>query len=448
MVRGRYLDRALEAALATAPPDDSREGGGRAAPGAVAEAALVQELAYGTLRWFHQLAGIAALLLEKPLKPKDQDVYALLLAGLYQLRHLRVATHAAVDETVAATQALGKPWAKGLVNACLREYLRRVAEIEKFVGHDPTLTLSHPTWLLEKFRAASPDDWQRIVQVNNERPPMTLRVNLRHTTRERYLEKLRAAGIEARPAFVLETDVTLATPLPVSALPGFAEGEVSVQDAAAQWAAVLLDTQPGERVLDACAAPGGKTGHILERTPGLAELVALDREAARVALIEQNLKRLGLAAHLVTADASEPGSWWDGQLFDRILLDVPCSATGVIRRHPDIKLRRRPEDLPKLAATQTRLFAALWPLLRPGGKLLYVTCSILPEENENQVRAFLACADSAADDSRDGGGRAASGTAAEAPLPTAIGRPRAAGRQILPGDDGMDGFYYACLLKK
>ena len=199
---------------------------------------------------------------------------------------------------------------------------------------------------------------------------MTLRVNLHHTTRERYLEKLRAAGIEARPAFVLETDVTLATPLPVSALPGFAEGEVSVQDAAAQWAAVLLDTQPGERVLDACAAPGGKTGHILERTPGLAELVALDREAARVALIEQNLKRLGLAAHLVTADASEPGSWWDGRLFDRILLDVPCSATGVIRRHPDIKLRRRPEDLPKLAATQTRLFAALWPLLRPGGKLL------------------------------------------------------------------------------
>ncbi len=466
MVRGRYLDRALEAALATAPP----------------EAALVQELAYGTLRWFHQLAGIAALLLEKPLKPKDQDVYALLLAGLYQLRHLRVATHAAVDETVAATQALGKPWAKGLVNACLREYLRRAAEIEKFVGHDPTLTLSHPTWLLEKFRAASPDDWQRIVQVNNERPPMTLRVNLRHTTRERYLEKLRAAGIEARPAFVLETDVTLATPLPVSALPGFADGEVSVQDAAAQWAAVLLGAQSGERVLDACAAPGGKTGHILERTPGLTELVALDREAARVALIEQNLKRLGLGARLVTADASEPGSWWGGQPFDRILLDVPCSATGVIRRHPDIKLRRRPEDLPKLAATQTRLLAALWPLLRPGGKLLYVTCSILPEENENQVRAFLAREGSATDDSRDGGrsgpswpsrgitpslegrGRTASGdgrdaggratpgavagTAAEAPLPAAIGRPRDVGRQILPGDDGMDGFYYACLLKK
>ena len=452
MVHGRYLDRALEAALAAAP----------------SEATLVQELAYGTLRWFHQLAGIAALLLAKPLKPKDQDVYALLLAGLYQLRHLRVATHAAVDETVAATQALGKPWAKGLVNACLREYLRRAVEIEKLVGHDPMLTLSHPTWLLEKIRATYPDDWQRIAQANNVRPPLTLRVNARRQARAVYLEKLRAAGIAVQPAFVFDTDVTLETPMPVSALPGFAEGLVSVQDAAAQWAAVLLDAQPGERVLDACAAPGGKTGHILERTPGLTELVALDREAARVALIEQNLKRLGLGARLVTADASEPDNWWDGKPFDRILLDAPCSATGVIRRHPDIKLRRRPEDLPKLAATQARLLTALWPLLRPGGKLLYVTCSILPEENENQVRAFLAREGSATDDSRDGGGTtsgkkeverrqeqppratpgAVAGTAAEAPLPIAIGRPCAVGRQILPGDHGMDGFYYACLLKK
>ena len=452
MVHGRYLDRALEAALAAAP----------------AETTLVQELAYGTLRWFHQLAGIAALLLAKPLKPKDQDVYALLLAGLYQLRHLRVATHAAVDETVAATQALGKPWAKGLVNACLREYLRRAVEIEKLVGHDPMLTLSHPTWLLEKIRATYPDDWQRIAQANNVRPPLTLRVNARRQARAVYLEKLRAAGIAVQPAFVFDTDVTLETPMPVSALPGFAEGLVSVQDAAAQWAAVLLDAQPGERVLDACAAPGGKTGHILERTPGLTELVALDREAARVALIEQNLKRLGLGARLVTADASEPDNWWDGKPFDRILLDAPCSATGVIRRHPDIKLRRRPEDLPKLAATQARLLTALWPLLRPGGKLLYVTCSILPEENENQVRAFLAREGSATDDSRDGGGTtsgkkeverrqeqppratpgAVAGTAAEAPLPIAIGRPCAVGRQILPGDHGMDGFYYACLLKK
>ena len=416
VVHGRYLDNALDAVRIDVASDG----------------ALVQELAYGTLRWFHQLAGIAALLLTKPLKPKDQDVYALLLAGLYQLRYLRVATHAAVDETVAATEALGKPWAKGLINACLREYLRRRADMAKLVDSDPALRLSHPAWLLEKFRHAWPDDWERIAQANNERPPLTLRVNLRRQTRNAYLEKLRAANIALQPTSILDTDTTLATPLPVSVLPGFAAGEVSVQDAAAQWATVLLDAQPGERVLDACAAPGGKTGHILERTPGLTELVALDREAVRVGLIEQNLKRLGLKARLITADASAPEGDWGGQPFDRILLDVPCSATGVIRRHPDIKLRRQPEDLPKLTATQARLLAALWPLLRPGGKLLYVTCSILPEENENQMRAFLT----------------GESSAIEVSLPTAVGRPRGVGCQILPGDDGMDGFYYACLLKK
>lgn len=416
VVHGHYLDSTLDAVRIDAAPD----------------AALIQELAYGTLRWFHQLVGIAALLLIKPLKPKDQDVYALLLAGLYQLRTLRVATHAAVDETVAATETLGKPWAKGLVNACLREYLRRSGDMDKHIAQDPTLRLSHPAWLLEKFRRAWPDDWERIAQANNERPPLTLRVNLRRQTRDVYLEKLRAANIALQLTSVLDTDTTLATPLPVSVLPGFAAGEVSVQDAAAQWATVLLDARPGERILDACAAPGGKTGHILERTPGLTDLVALDREAVRVELIEQNLKRLGLKARLITADASAPEDSWGGQPFDRILLDVPCSATGVIRRHPDIKLRRQPEDLPKLTATQARLLTALWPLLRPGGKLLYVTCSILPEENEQQMMAFLARESSAV----------------EASLPTTVGRARAVGRQVLPGDHGMDGFYYACLLKK
>ena len=411
LVHGRYLDSALEAMHAGSLPDSQ----------------LIQELAYGTLRWFHQLAGIAALLLSRPLKPKDQDIYALLLLGLYQLRFMRVATHAAVDETVAAAAALGKPWAKGLLNACLREYLRRTAEMDARLQTDPALALSHPAWLLEKIRAAYPADWQRIAAANNERPPLTLRVNTRRLARAAYLEKLRAA----RADFVLDTDVTLATPVPVSALPGFAQGEVSVQDAGAQWAAVLLDAQPGERVLDACAAPGGKTGHILERTPGLAELVAVDHEPARVALIAENLKRLGLTARLVTADAGEAGPWWDGRPFDRILLDVPCSATGVIRRHPDIKRRRQPSDLPKLAATQARLLAALWPLLKPGGKLLYVTCSILPEENENPIRALLARAADATDE----------------PLPDAPGEARAVGRQLLPGEQGMDGFYYACLRK-
>ncbi len=465
VMAGRYLDDALDEVLAARPP----------------EAALVQELSYGTLRWFHQLAGIAKLFLEKPLKPKDQDVYALLLAGLYQLRALRVATHAAVDETVAAAEALGKPWAKGLINACLREYLRRTNEADNTVKNDVTLRLSHPNWLLEKFRTAWPEDWERIATANNERPPLTLRVNARKTTRAKYLEMLRAAGIPARPEAILDTDVTLETPVPVTQLPGFAEGLVSVQDAAAQWAAVLLDAQPGHRVLDACAAPGGKTGHILERTPDLKTCVAVDREATRVTRIDGNLKRLGLAARLVTADAADPAAWWDdsrdgggttsgtkevgdvgnksprataapdipvsrgtrasrtspgavadGRPFDRILLDAPCSASGVIRRHPDVKLRRKPADLPKLAAAQARLLSALWPLLQPGGKLLYVTCSILPEENENTVRAFLAH----------------EVTATEEPLPAVVGRPCTAGRQILPGERGMDGFYYACLQKK
>ncbi len=415
LVHGRYLDSALETLRAESLP----------------EGQLIQELAYGTLRWLHQLAGVAALLLSRPLKPKDQDVYALLLLGLYQLRCMRVATHAAVDETVAAAAALGKPWARGLLNACLREYLRRAAELDARLQTDPALALSHPAWLLEKIRAAYPEDWQRIAAANNERPPLTLRVNTRRRTRAAYLETLRAANLAARADFVLDTDVTLATPVPVGALPGFAQGEVSVQDTGAQWAAVLLDAQPGERVLDACAAPGGKTGHILERTPGLAELVAVDHEPARVALIADNLKRLGLSARLVTADAAEPGAWWDGRPFDRILLDVPCSATGVIRRHPDIKWRRQPSDLPKLAATQAWLLAALWPLLKPGGKLLYVTCSILPEENETPMRALLARAADAAD----------------APLPAAAGETRTVGRQILPGTQGMDGFYYACLRK-
>ncbi len=432
VMAGRYLDDALDEVLAARPP----------------EAAFIQELAYGTLRWFHQLAGIAKLFIEKPLKPKDQDIYALLLAGLYQLRALRVATHAAVDETVAAAEALGKPWAKGLINACLREYLRRGGAADDAVKKDATLRLSHPAWLLEKFRAAWPGDWERIASTNNERPPLVLRVNLRKTTRANYLEALRTAGLAARPDALLDTDITLETPVPVTQLPGFADGLVSVQDAAAQWAAVLLDAQPGHHVLDACAAPGGKTGHILERTPGLAELVAVDREPARVARIDESLKRLGFTARLITADAAEPSAWWDdsrdgggratpgavadGPQFDRVLLDAPCSASGVIRRHPDVKLRRKPADLPKLIAAQARLLSALWPLLKPGGKLLYVTCSILPEENENTLRAFLA----------------REATAVEQPLPEAVGRACAAGRQILPGEHGMDGFYYACLRKK
>lgn len=417
--RRRYLDAVLEERLAR---DQD-------------QAALVQEMAYGTLRWYHQLDAVAAQLLDKPLKTKDQDLHLLLLLGLYQLRTMRVGSHAVVDETVEAVNTLGKPWAKGLINACLRTYLRdherSGARADGIVARDPEARFSHPAWLIEVIRRDHPEAWERILQANNEHPPMVLRVNLTQLARDTYLQRLRAAGMAATALDVADAAVVLETPVSVSTLPGFAAGEVSVQDAAAQLAAVLLDAQPGERVLDACAAPGGKTAHILERTPNL-DLLALDADAERVALIEANLRRLRLTAATRTADAAELVTWWDRQPFDRILADVPCSATGVIRRHPDIKLRRRPEDLNKLTTAQARILDGLWPSLRPGGKLLYVTCSVLAAENENQVTAFLA----------------RHADAAEIPLTLAAGSRRRVGIQILPGMEAMDGFFYAYLAKK
>jgi 16S rRNA (cytosine967-C5)-methyltransferase len=413
---GRYLDNALAAAVARAP---------------AGTAPLVQELAYGTLRWYHQLAAIAQLWLNKPLRTKDHDIHALLLVGLYQLRALRVAPHAAVKETVQAAAALGKPWAKDLINACLRGYLREPQRAEAAIRDDEALRLSHPRWLLEELKRAYPEGWDRVAQANNARPPMSLRVNLARATRDAYLAELAAARIAARASALCESAVLLDEPRPVGDLPGFAQGLASVQDVAAQFAAGLLDAQPGERVLDACAAPGGKTSHILERTPGLAELVAVDRDAGRVALIRENLERLALRARLAVADASRPDSWWDGQPFDRILLDAPCSATGVIRRHPDIKLRRKPLEIDQLARTQAQLLAGLWPLLRGGGKLLYVTCSVLPRENEAQIAAFLA--------------EHGDASVCAASLP--VGQARRVGWQIPPGEQDLDGFYYVCLAK-
>jgi 16S rRNA (cytosine967-C5)-methyltransferase len=343
---------------------------------------------------------------------------------------MRVARHAAVQETVEAAAALKKPWAKNLLNACLRASLREEARAQAAIAADPSAAFSHPAWLLEQIRRHWPENWATILVANNERPPMVLRVNRLRQSRDQYLARLAQAGHAASAHPFSETAVVLASPVAVSELPGFAAGDVSVQDAAAQLAATLLDARAGERVLDACAAPGGKTGQLLEQA-ALAELVALDREPARVKLIEENLARLKLGAKMVVGDAAHPAGWWDGQAFDRILADVPCSATGVIRRHPDIKVRRRPEDLPRLIATQEQILEGLWPLLKPGGKLVYATCSILPVENENQMTAFLRRHPDATEDV----------------LTTEAGRARAVGRQILPGEAGMDGFYYARLRK-
>lgn len=392
---------------------------------------FVQELAYGVCRWYPRLDGIAAQLLQRPLKRKDRDVHALILVGLYQLLELGTEAFAAVHETVEAAGDLRKPWARGLVNACLRRAGREQPALRQYVETKETLRYSHPQWLIDRIRADYPDRWQAILDANNRRPPMHLRVNARRSTRAGYLQRLAGAGLDATAIAETETGIALAEPVGVERLPGFADGVVSVQDGAAQLAAVLLDTRAGERVLDACAAPGGKAMHILERQPEPGELLMVELSATRAARIGENSARLGLDGRIQVADATTPEVWWDKTPFDRILLDAPCSATGVIRRHPDIRFHRSPQQVADVAALQARLLDALWPLLRPNGKLLYVTCSILHEENGAQLGPFCAR-------HRD---------AALRPLSLDWALPRSGGYQILPGQRDFDGFFYACLEK-
>ena len=396
------------------------------------ERGLAQELSYGALRWGPRLQALLDRLLRKPVRDKEREVLALLWVGLYQMIYTRVPEYAAVASTVAASRSLNKPWAAALVNAVLRGFQKRRTALLAEVDEDDVAALAHPQWWLERLRVGRPADWRDIAAANNVRPPMTLRVNRLHCGREEYMRKLTAAGLNASPAAHTGEGMILDKPMDVAQLPGFREGRVSVQDAAAQLAAPLLDPQPGERILDACAAPGGKTGHLLELQPGLAEVLAVDHDSARMARVKENLDRLGLRANLLVEDVGEVQRWWDGVPFDRVLLDAPCSGSGVIRRHPDIKYLRRPEDIRVLVAEQQRLLTALWPLVKRGGMLLYVTCSILPEEDELQVESFLE----------------GHSDACEEPLAGAWGRTLQAGRLILPGADGMDGFYYASLKKR
>jgi len=410
------LTQAAEAAAATC--SDPRD------------AALVKELCYGTLRWQSRLEAWLAKLMDRPLKPADQDVKFLLLLGLYQLAYLRVPDHAAVQQTVEACRQLDKSWAAGLVNAVLRRFQREREQIEAAVAEDPQARYAHPTWFIEEVKRDWPEHWQTILEAGNERPPFTLRVNRRVQDRDAYLGKLTALGIGASACEHSPDGVTLESPMDVKQLPGFAEGAVSVQDEGAQLAEQLLDAQDGMRVLDACAAPGGKTCHLLERHT--LHMTAVELEARRAQRIRENLTRLKLDATLKVADAAQVQSWWDGESFQRILLDAPCSASGVVRRHPDVKLRRTPQEVTSAAGLQAKLLGALWPLLAPGGKLLYVTCSVFQRENAAQIASFLA----------------GHPDAAALPLQTGWGVIAGAGRQVLTGQGGMDGFYYACLEKR
>lgn len=393
--------------------------------------ALAQELVYGSLRFAPRLEFMLAGLLERPVRKREPRVHALLMIGLYQLFHTRVPPHAAVAETVEAARLLKKPWAVALTNAVLRRAQRESEDLVARADAHPVGRSAHPDWLLEQLQRDWPADWEAIVAANNARPPMTLRVNRRRQDREAYLAELQGDGKDGEAHSIAPDAIELAAPVDVGTLPGFGEGRVSVQDAAAQLAADLLDPRPGDRVLDACAAPGGKTAHLLERCPEIAQLVAVDRDAERLDRIAENLARLNLAATLVHGDAARPESWWQGEPFDRILVDAPCSATGVIRRHPDIKLLRRQRDIAALAGLQARILDQLWPLLAPGGRLVYATCSVLAAENAAQVAAFVRRHPDAL------------------PLPLAVswGRTAGFGRQILPGEAGMDGFFYAALTR-
>jgi len=396
---------------------------------------LLRMLCYGTLRHHWRLQEWIDQLVSKPLRKQDRVINALLAVGLYQIVEMRIPDHAVVSETVDGARQLRRPKLAGLVNACLRRFVR-----DDLASKSPAsdeARWNHPDWLIRRIRKDWPDDWQTILTANAERAPMWLRANASRNSAEDYRQRLQADGLDAELLDAVPDAVRLKEPQAVDKLPGFETGDASVQDAAAQIAARWLLQDVQGRVLDACAAPGGKSGHLLEIGGNKLSLVCVDNDESRTLSIAENLARIGRDATIIAADASKPEEWWDGALFDAILLDAPCSASGVIRRHPDIKLLRRESDLAGLAVLQRRLLEALWPVLAPGGRLLYATCSVLSVENDTVTGRFLADHDDAIENDvlpnnniRD------------------LMRRKACGYQILPGSAGMDGFYYAALQKK
>ncbi len=409
--KGQSLSNALPAAQQQIRPRDH---------------ALLQEICYGALRYLPRLESIANELMDKPLKGKQRVFHHLILVGIYQLSFMRIPAHAAVGETVEGTKELKGPRLRGLINAVLRNYQRNQEQLDQHAISHNAGKYGHPSWLLKLLQEAYPQQWEQIVEANNSKAPMWLRVNHQHHTREEYQALLNQEGIETTLHPQAKDALKLTSPCDVTKLPGFEKGWVSVQDAAAQLSIDYLTPKDGELILDCCAAPGGKTAHILERTKD-AQVVAIDCDDARLKRVHDNLKRLKLQAEVICGDARQPQTWWQGEQFDRILLDAPCSATGVIRRHPDIKWLRRADDIKALAELQSEIIDAMWQQLKPGGTLVYATCSITPQENKLQVQAFLERTSNAQLQGSD------------------ITNP---GRQILPGEDDMDGFYYAVITKQ
>ena len=388
-----------------------------------------RELCFGVCRYYISLEALAHIFLTK--KPKEQDIWISLLMGLYQLHYLQLADYAVVKETVALI-ATKYTWAKGLINAVLRRYCRERTSIIPQLEQNSIFIHNHPAWFIKRMQEAWPLHWQAILHANDRHPPMSLRVNAQCTTPIAYFTKLHETGTTATRHTYSTQGLTLNTPCDVHTLPGFAEGHFAVQDEAAQLAPILLDLKPGLRLLDACSAPGGKTCHILETEPHLLTCVALDIDRRRLARVSDNLTRLHLQATLCVGDALDPSSWWDGILFDRILLDAPCSAIGVIRRHPDIKCLRTEQEITAIIQVQHDLLEALWPLLATGGRLVYATCSVIPEENEQQLAHFVSNHSNASTPNTE---------------TYTWGHNTGHGWQILPGENNMDGFFYGVLMK-
>ena len=416
--------RSLETALVIDPAMSAQERG------------LLRTLVFDSVRWCLRLDAMLALLLSRPGQTMKQEVRALAIVGLCQLLYTNIPAHAAVNETVNAARLLGHARAAGIINAVLRRCLRESASLAAKVDRDLATRTAHPAWLVEQLAKDWPEQHRQILDANNERPPFWIRVNRRKVSGRQYRRELEALGRAIEASLFDDEALLLDRAVDVTELPGFSEGLVSVQDAAAQLAARVLQAEAGDRVLDACAAPGGKTGHILELQPEIGALLAIDVSAERLMRVEDNLRRLGLEARTLQADVANTAAWWDGKPFDRILLDVPCSATGVIRRHPDIKLLRRPEDIRALAIKQAELLRACWPLLRPGGRLVYASCSALRAETTDVIGAFLGAFAEARDLTEPSfmhlGQQAGLGP----------------GARIAAGSADMDGFYYACLQKE